>query len=652
MDRARHPSSLHAAVPNQGVQACQRFVLEHGRGSRLRDLARVLDLSDDEVARLRAVGPAAGRASEARGQSGYGFSELFALWHGRDPQDDEWPVPLLHERRGTYEWQQPEVALLATLVGQLGPQEIADVLTARLQRITGDPHGKRDRAAVQNQIARLGLQSSDVVGGITAAEAGRELGSAQIVYQALRQGKLVPRRVGRYIVISHEAWAGYVQLSTLKGPLGIASDKLSEFARMGYVPQAQRVNTFGVHSTRTTQFGTWYVPQAVAEQLLHDRRAGRAMPWHGKPIMDNLKGTWRLFDERRHPASCETCREIWGLGGAPATFDAYIVRYPGLMHGAKRHLTRPWSPGLTIAEVAAQARCSDAGVRRAIKTGALEARKDGRTTYVTRTNATRWIARKCPTGQGDRSWISLESAAHQYLISNEEAQRLIENGQLVSKVGHAGGKGGTIYVQRQQCVQLREREGFTEQQAAARVHLSVDSLRKLLAGVNWRHSADGLIPLVTLQAIVKRVQSRQGHTPDEAATELSVAVDWIRARIDDGTITVKHASWDDRLYITAPMLERLRRALSRPEPTAPRQGCRLRLSAAAGLAGVSTSTVIRWADAALIGREREPSGWSYIEQDIRAQARVYWTNARWTRDKRPAWLVEEKAPREQVSSAN
>jgi hypothetical protein len=393
------------------------------------------------------------------------------------------------------------------------------------------------------------------------------------------------------------------------------------------------------------------VPQAVAEQLLQDRRAGRAMPWHGKPLMDNLKVTWRLYEQRRHPPTCETCAEIWGEANSPRTFDDYVSRYPSLMHGAKRHLTMAWSPGLTVSEVAAQAHCSVAGVRRAIQSGALEARKDGRAVYVTRTNATRWIERRCPTGHGDRSWISLETAAHQYLISESEAQRLIANGELVSKVGQAGAMRGTVYLQRQQCVQLREREGFTEQQAAARLDVPMERLRELLTGVNWRRCADGLIPLVTLQALGKRIQSRQGHTPEEAANELCMPVAWIRARIDDGTITVKHTSWDDRLYITGPMLERLRKAPSRPEPRATRAGNRLRLSAAAALAGVSTSTVIRWAEAALIAREQEPSGWHYLEADVRAQARAYWTQPRWVRDKRPAWLVAEKTSDAESCSA-
>ena len=49
-----------------------------------------------------------------------------------------------------------------------------------------------------------------------------------------------------------------MRLSTLRQPLGIRSDKLSEFARMGYVPGAVRCNPFGVPGP-STQFGTWYI---------------------------------------------------------------------------------------------------------------------------------------------------------------------------------------------------------------------------------------------------------------------------------------------------------------------------------------------------------------------------------------------------------
>ena len=644
------------AAPTNDAEPWQFFVLNHGLGSRARDLAHVLGRSEADIERARQLGPASGTAA---GASRYGFGELFSLWHGRQPHDDEWPAPTFHDKRGSYEWQVPEVAFLATLVGELGPQQLADLLTERLRGITGDPTCCRDRVAVMNQIARLGLQTSDVVGGITAAQAGRELGSAQIMHQAIRNGDLVPRRVGRYVVISHQAWAdfkakvqapppGFVQLSTLKGRLGIASDKLSEFARMGYVPEAVRVNTFGTHSVHTTKFGTWFVPEAVATRLLEDRHAGRAMPWHGKPTMDNLRTTWRLFEQRRHPASCQTCHGIWGAPGAPSTFEDYVAQYPGLAHGAKRHLTMPWNPGLTAAEVAMQAKCSVASVRRAIESGALAATKHGRTAYVTRTDATRWIARKCPSGEGERSWISLETAARVYSISEAEALQRIASGEFNSKVGQAGAARGIVYLQRQQCAQFREREGYTAQQAAARAGVSVERLKELLKGVKWRNADTDLIPLATLQAVIKRIHSRQGHTVSEAADLLGVPEAWVRDRIDQGVVKIKSASWDDRLYVTQSMLTRLRSALAQPEKRSPSGAAWVRLSRAASIAGVSASTLMRWGDSSLVQRQPAASGMHYLEADVRSQAREYWKTARWVRDRRPAWLVAEEASLEAV----
>ena len=105
-------------------------------------------------------------------------------------------------------------------------------------------------------------------------------------------------RVGRLHVIPYaewEAWKakrvfppdGYVQLSSIREPLAIKSDKLSEYARMGLIPTAIRCNPYGTKGP-STQFGTWWISKETADQLLADRRAGRQMPWHGK-YTDNLR---------------------------------------------------------------------------------------------------------------------------------------------------------------------------------------------------------------------------------------------------------------------------------------------------------------------------------------------------------------------------
>jgi hypothetical protein len=628
--------------------AWKHFVLIHGRGSLLRDLAAVLGRSVKEIEAARRSGPSTGKTSAARG--GHDFAALFELWHGRPPADADWPAPIFHPGRGSYEWQPPELAMIATLVGQVGPAEIAEALSTRLQQITGDTTAVRDREAVQNQIARMGLQTSDVLGGITAATAGREIGSTQIIYQALRNGALTGRTVGRHLVISHADWAafkakiqappeGFVQLSTLRERLSIASDKLSEFARMGYVPGAVRVNTFGVHGMHTTKWGSWWVPQAVADQLLTDRREGRPMPWHGKPMLDNLKQAWRRYSERRHPDTCLTCRKIWGDAGAPQDFDAFMGQYHGLDHGAKRHLTRVWTPGLTIAEVAAQSGRSQAHVRRALANDMLVGEKHGGTLYVSQTNATIWIARGA-NSEASTTWINLESAMSTYFFTREEVTRFIELDQIESKVGMAGAQRGILYLCRQGCALLRDQMGFTEEQAAQRCSCSVETLRTVLRAMDWRFGTK--ITLTTLNAVTKRLKSAApGMSPEEAAEGLGVGRDWVQARIDDGTITVARAKFGDALYITPPMLERLRVAMAQPAAAVRLSEEWVRLSRAAAIAGVSIATVIRWAEEGKVQRRESSTGWRYSEPDMRSQARRYWPTARFKRKRLPDWLAAE-----------
>ena len=493
---SREDHVLDAPPRSQDGERWADFVLAHGWRAAGHELAAVLGVPQEAVETVRRTGAC------ARLDHSFDFAELFALRHGRPPSDEEWPAPR-KAGQGAYGWQAPEVALLAGLVGRLGIDDIAHVLTTRLRERTADAQAERSATAVQVRINLIGLQSGDVLGGITTTEAGREAGSTAVIHQAIRSGTLAAHKVGRRLVIPHEAWAawkaqraappeGFVRLATLRQPLGIRSDKLSEFARMGFVPGAVRCNPFGVPGP-STQFGTWYIDPKVAEQLVADRRAGRPMPWHGKPLADNLHATFKLWQQRRHPASCADCREIWGEAGEPAGFEDYAARYPALAHGAKRHLTRPWSPGLTVGEVARQACRGDPQVRRAIANGVLAAATVHGQLHVTRTDATRWIARGCPSGEGEKSWLSLESACSQYLFTVRELRRRIDAGELKTKRGTEGAMRGIDYVLRQQCAQLRERLGFTEEEAARRVGVTVERLHVLLEGLAWR-KAEG-IPL-------------------------------------------------------------------------------------------------------------------------------------------------------------
>ena len=624
----------------------QDFIRDHGWRVQHRWLSTILGRTEEEVLKVRDAGAVTRHATPKS------YVELFSLWHGRPPQESEWPA-LNKSRRGTYPWTPPELTLLATLVGTLGVMEISVALTKRLRLVTQDPRAERSVLSVQNQITRIGLQSQDLVGGITTSQAGREVGSLSLINQAIHNKELAVVAVGRRWKIPHAAWEawkatrvfapkGYVQLSSIRDKLAIKSDKLSEFARMGQIPTAMRCNPYGA-GIKTTKFGTWFVTAAVAKQLVADRHAGRPMPWHGQPNPDNLKATFKLWEKRKHPQDCATCALIWGELGAPTTFDDYRQRYPGLAHGAKRHLTREWSPGLTLSEVAQHARSTLEAVSVAIANGVLESQSIGGTTYVSKTDATRWLARKCPTGDSQVSWLSVEFAAKLYLFTIAEIRRYIADGTLHSKVGTEGAQRGMVLVGKNQCAQLRERLGFTEAEAAARVGVSVPRFRLLLQGVNWRQ-AEG-IPLATVQAVIKRLKSREGYTIEEAADKLGITTQWVHEQIQLGTVRVQQAKWDRRrVYISEPMLKRLEEAMSalakpsRPEELGDEW---LMLGEAAIVSGVSMTTMITWSKEGTLKRKQSTTGWRYHLEGVKARARIYWESARFLRPIQPQWLKDE-----------
>lgn len=633
------------AAPAKSIPAWQQFVIDHGWRATASDLAFVVGEPIEAVVKLRLTGACKKLARV------HGFAALFALRNGREPLDEEWPAPRKYRKRRGYEWQTPELTLLASLVGSFGTAEIAKVLTERLRRITGDPSAVRKTVAVQLAMNRIGLQSKDVAGGITTAEAGKEIGSLTVINQAIAKGDLRGMRVGRRWVIPHAAWAawkarrtfppeGFIPLRSLKEPLAIRSDKLSEFARLGYVPSATRCNPYGTKGP-STQFGTWFIDPAIAAKLLADRHAGRPMPWHGKPLEDNLRVTFKLWQGRQHPAGCRTCAELWGKPGAPTQFEDYARRYPPLAHGAKRHLTMQWSPGLTLDEVAQKAGCDRVRVQRAIAKGMLDATKHGRINYVTKTDVTRWIARKCPTGAGEASWISLPTAEKLYLFTNAQLKEFIATKMLKTKIGTAGAQRGILYVAKDQCSRVRQTIGFSEEEAARRVGVSVHRLRELLAGVDWRKS--GAIPLLTVQAVIKRRNSRPGHTFERAAELLGKPVSWIEARQADGTIRVLRTKWDpSRVYISEPMMNRLRKFVEPVESGEKLPAEWLRLSDAAFEAGVTTATIIKWAETGELPRRQSNIGWRYYRDHVREQARLYWQTIRFHRATPPAWLMAEQ----------
>ena len=617
------------------------FVLRHGFGARARDLAAVTGRTIAEIAALRATDAIQhGRRK--------GFAELFAAWHGREPEDADWPPPGKAGNDG-YEWLAPETALLASLVGRISKAEISAVLTERLRRLTGDPAAARSLNAVQVGIQRIGMVCSDVVGGLTVADAAREIGSSAMVNQAIAKGSLPASKVGRLWIIPHDAWAGwkaarsfpppgYVRLATLRKPLSIRSDKLSEFARMGHVPTAVRCNPYG-SGERSTQYGTWHVSADVARQMLDDRQAGRPMPWHGKAVKGNLERTYALWLERRHPSSCAACKAIWGKQGAPQGLAAYGRRYEALDHGAKRHLTRAWSPGLTIAEVAARAGCHAHRVRRAVANGTLAATTEGGVARVTKTDATRWHARRCPTGANGKSWISLETASKAHQFDRRDLMRMVRDGTLRSKVGTQGAMRGITYVPFDQCAKLRARLGFSEAEAARRLGLPIPEMRKALKGLGWRGT--DAIPLAAVQAMAKRLEAPRGRTAADAARELGRPEAWVEARIADGTIRLIGRKWDGRRpAISDPMMRRLREALDAPEPGPDPLAGWQGISATALDAGVSMATLQKWADAGEVIRAEGPDGLKYEPASVRARAAKHWATTRQRRARRPGWLAD------------
>lgn len=367
----------------------QAFITEYGWRARRDHLAAILQQPATTIDRVRQAGCKRLPAPKK-------FGELFAIWHGRPPREEEWPKPM--KIGGGYEWLAPELQLLARLVGRMDKATIARALTTRLRQVTGDATATRDLNAVQNHINDIGLQiGTDLVGGLTTAEAAKRVGRLAVVNQAIANGKLRTFRVGkrhviprsefdRWMATRQEPPTGYVRLASLQAPLGISSDsKLPEYAALRYIPTAVLVAGIG------TARGVWYLAPDVAQQILDAARAGRKLPWHGKPIPSNQQAMWHKWQARKH-RRCRRCAEIW-RGRAPKTFEAFCARYHELSLGEKRHVTIDksirrrgsdgWRPrgsvagrmrraGLTVAAAAAQLQQPTKWVRGWIRRGLLD----------------------------------------------------------------------------------------------------------------------------------------------------------------------------------------------------------------------------------------------------------------------------------------
>lgn len=629
------------------LRSWEQFVLEAGPGTRVADLAHVVGQPQAAVRKLRLSG------AIARTGSTQTFHELFQRWHGRAPIDADWPVPV-RSPKGRYAWLAPELALVASLVGRMGTAEIARVLTERLRRLTGDPRAERTVAAVQIATNRAGLEFTDVVGGLTVAQAARKIGVSSILYNEIAYGRLKAHKVGRLLVIPHEEFArwqagrvmvpkGYVRLTSIKQPLGFRSDKLAEFAKQGRIPGAIRCNPYGTRE-RGTIFGTWYIPAALAKKLVADRRAGRPMPWWGTVDQHNLKVTFRLWQKRKHPARCQTCAGIWGPAGAPTTFEDYAERYPPIAHGAKRHLTLQWSDGITVRALAAEAKVTEAHVKTAIANGVLRCTRVGRSPYVSRADATRWLHRRCPTGGNEKSWVTFASAKRYYGFTRAELESHIAAGRLASRVGTVGDQNGVVLVSRQQCRELRDALGYSMAAAARRLRITVARLQTMLRGTGWREGSG--VHAETINTIRKRLDSAPGITIAAAAKRFKRSRAWVEREISLGTARVLRGRWRrGRRYLSRPQLKRLEAAAAAGGTQVARTSkAWLLLSDAALLAGVSVGQIQKWARQGEIRTRLWQRTHRYHERSVKARARKYWTNeVRFRRKVLPTWLDRERA---------
>jgi hypothetical protein len=150
----------------------QQFVIAHGYRAQSYHLAAVVKQSVEDVERFRQNRPCI-RLKKCKG-----FAELFILWHGRQPHDDEWPAPEKSYGMG-YEWHGPELTLLDSLVGQFGNEDIAKILTKRLRKITRDPSAERTLISIRLRVAIIGAQhKKDALAreGYTIKEAAAKVG--------------------------------------------------------------------------------------------------------------------------------------------------------------------------------------------------------------------------------------------------------------------------------------------------------------------------------------------------------------------------------------------------------------------------------------------------------------------------------------------
>lgn len=625
----------------------QEFVFCNGAGVHARLLGLVTGVPEADVLRFRSVN---GRAPGVR-VGKRSFSQLFKLWHGRSPEPHEWPVPQFLPRRRAYEWLEPEVEYVASLVGAFGPSDIASMLTDRLRKLTGDPTASRTLNAVHCVVNRLGLVTGDVQGGVTISDAGRAIGSVSLVRNLVDTKRLPSFKVGRLQVIPHDAWRhfletraavpeGYVKLASCRRALAIRSDKLAEFAGLGLVPGAIQVRLSG-GGGESNRGGAWYIPADLAEKLIEDRHAGRKMPWSGGVYPANIKQVWKKWSDRRHSEKCISCRDIWGAAGAPQTFDDFSARYPSLSMFAKRHITRIEFEGITIAEAVKQVGVSRPLMEKAIADGRVASIQVPGGVRVLPESLANWHDNRRKNAFRAGDWMTVADACWTFGFEEDEIEVWIAGLRITTAV-----ISGNRVVSRRDCVALREECGYTLKAAIA---CTKTRRREVISYLKQRGvDPNGTIPAFMVLEIKKRrlAGARKWVLAiDEAAKEIGVDVSWIERQVGEGAIVLSTPKQPGGLpTLGGGMIRRLRRIKETGESRAIRDVHRVgweRLSAAASYAGVTAATLLSWKKKGLVVAEKQPFGLIFELDAIKGPARSYWAQVRHIRLQPPQWLLDE-----------
>lgn len=603
----------------------QTFVVTYGYDADGHELGAAVGQSVDAIERVR-VG---GKCQHGPRRE---FSELFTLWHGYAPTEADWPPP---RRFGdTYEWQAPELAIVASLVGRSSTRQIAAVLTARLRRVTGDPAACRPAARVIAAMQKVGLSTHDLLGGLSTTDAAvRAHTSTNLIYQEIRRGKLKTFRVGHRLVIpvaALDAWKasrlpeppkGWIKLWDIRHQLGFSGvgEGLSWKARKGLIPQALFCAGF-----------RWWIPPAVAHDLLRRKKLGLAMPWRGHVEPTTARRSFELWQSRRH-AHCAECAAIWNtVGGEPRTFEVFYPRWMQIPEDRKRHLTAP--DGLSATRAADLYGFERHTLTLAIANGIVPATRVGAKYVITRADLQRWLKRRT-----SHQPLTLLHAASRAGIPLSAVRAAIRRGEVKTVRRHDGRPG----LHAREVMRLRvSRGGLSVSEAATRCEVSVPTFLKDAQAHGWIKGQT--ITVAFVRHLAKRRNAGWQLTFEAAAQRLGVSLDWIERAIEQGHLAILRGVDARRRLVGRKRVDALRRTgLPILTERVETEGWLL-LTQTRALAGVSVTTVLRWKTLGWLTTKPAHRGVYFSDTSLRAAARRHWAAKRYRFKQAPAWLQAER----------